>query len=64
MKITTKKQVRDMFWETYPEFANEFKKGKRQNQYTTDIRCCFVDFVDSIRRDNVISEKLANNVTL
>ena len=66
--MKTQKEVRNAFWqyaaEFAPEFLQEYKKTKRQNQYSTDIRCAFVDFVDVLMKDGEITEKLANNVTL
>ena len=66
--MKTQKQVRDSFWEfledVNPTLAAHKRSNKRQNDYNTDIRCTFVDYVDSLRRDGKISEKLANNVTL
>ena len=62
MKTIT--QVRKSFWEAYPEFKNEYRKTWRQNQYKTDIRCAFVNFVDYLRNNNIITENLAKNVTL
>lgn len=62
--MKTQSEVRKSFWESFPEFKSEFRTKKRQNQYNTTIRCCFVDYVDSLRRDGAISESLANRVTL
>lgn len=62
--MNTINKVRALFWESHPEFKNEFKVKKRQNDYKTDIRCCFVDFVDFLQKSGQISEKLANKVTL
>lgn len=62
--MKTIKEVRDSFWEVYSQFADQYRKAWRQNQYCTDIRCAFVDYVDSLRKDGIISETLANKVTL
>ena len=66
--LTTQKQIRTSFWdymkECFPELAKEYKRNKRQNEYCTDIRCMFVDYVDSLMKDGIISEKLADKVTL
>jgi len=61
---TTQKQVRAAFWESYPQFKSEYRANKRQNDYSCDIRVTFVDFVENLRRDGLISEKLAYSVTL
>lgn len=62
--MKTQKEIRNAFWGSFPEFAKERRSRKKQNDYYTDIRCAFVDFVDQLRRNNQISEKLRNRVTL
>ncbi len=62
MKTIT--EVRKSFWGAFPEFKNQFRKTYRQNNYCADIRCAFVDYVDSLQKDGVITEKLAHRVTL
>jgi hypothetical protein len=62
MKTIT--QIRQSFWEVHPEFKSEYRKTWRQNQYKTDIRCAFVDFVDYLKRNNSITEKLGSRATL
>lgn len=62
MKTIT--QVRKSFWQSFPQFKTEFRTRKRQNQYSTDCRCCFVDYVDQLQKSGEISEKLAKRVTL
>jgi hypothetical protein len=62
--MKTQTEVRNAFWGAFPQFANQRRSRKRQNQYNTDIRCSFVDFVDSLRKDRQITESLANRVTL
>lgn len=64
--ITTQKQVRALFWETFPELprkkiTNYAGTGK---MYPTDTRCAFVDFVDALSKDGQISQALAQRVTL
>ena len=53
-----------MFWESFPEFKKEYRSGKTQNDYSCDVRCTFVDFIESLRRSGYITEKQANNITL
>ncbi len=60
-KIT---EVRAAFWNAYPQFKNDFRKTYSQNEYKTDIRVSFCDYVDSLQKGGVISEKLAQRVTL
>lgn len=62
MKTIT--EIRKAFWESFPEFKNQYRASYRQNQYKCDVRCSFVSFVDSLRKDNTISEKLCNRATL
>ena len=66
--LTTQAEVRAKFWDYieafYPELKTEYRRYKRQNEYCTDIRCMFVDYVDSLMKDGIISEKLADKVTL
>ena len=62
--MKTISEVRKSFWNEFPQFLNEYKKIKRQNEYSCDCRCAFVEYVDYLQKDGVISEKLANKVTL
>ena len=55
-------ELRGIFWDIHPQFKRE--GNKKQNEYCTDIRVAFVDFVDNLRQTNQISEKLANRATL
>lgn len=62
---TTQKQVRAAFWESDPELKRRFWMPTwRQNQYPTDVRVAFVDFVDHLRRNKDTSGALAQRVTL
>ena len=62
--MTTIKQVRQSFWVNFPQFKSEFRTRKNQNDYRTDIRVSFTDYVDYLLKDGIITEKLANKVTL
>jgi len=62
--MKTFKEIRASFWENHPQFKEHYRKTYTQNQYCTDIRCAFVDYVDYLLKSEVIAEKLANNVTL
>jgi len=62
--IKTLSALRVSFWENHPQFASDFRVKKRQNDYKCDIRCSWVDYVDSLSQDGIISEKLRNNATL
>jgi hypothetical protein len=71
MTYTTQKQIRAAFWEAHPT-ANRKKypardwtrEDKSQRDYCTDTRCAFVDFVDYLSRDGIISDQLASRATL
>lgn len=66
--IKTQTQVRENFWEflreVNPGLASKYRRTKRQNDYPTDIRVNFVDYVDNLRRNGEITEALAYRVTL
>ena len=62
--MKTINEVRESFWNAFPEFQSERKTTKRQNQYNATIRSEFVQYVDFLHRDGIISDKLANRVTL
>lgn len=62
--LKTITEVRQSFWNNHSQFANEYRKTWRQNQYNVDIRCAFVEYVDLLHRDGQISDKLAQRVTL
>lgn len=59
--FTTEKQVRAAFWQGSEHLR---ARGKRQNDYSAEIRQEWVEFVDMLARDGHISESLANRVTL
>ena len=66
MKKLTFKQVRKMFWDEIAadEMRKEFRVRKTQNDYSCDIRCAFVDFVDFLNKDGQITESQAFKITL
>jgi len=61
--FTTQTQVRKAFWQGNEHFKH-YVKGKTQNEYKATIRMEFCDFVEMLRANHHISEKLANKVTL
>ena len=61
--IKTQSQLRAAFWDQC-EPGFERVKGWIQNQYPTDVRVSFVDFVDGLAREGHISEALAHRATL
>ena len=62
----TLKELRKMFWREVatPEMRAEYRTRKTQNDYSTDVRCAWVDFVDSAQKNGIITEKQADNATL
>lgn len=60
----TFKQARDMFFDTYTMYKSERKRGKKQNQFTCDCRTDFCDFVDSLHKEGLLSDKQRYNITL
>lgn len=64
--ITTQKELRRLFWETFPTLSRKKitsydGKGK---MYCTDTRCAWVDWIDSMSKDGQISQALAERATL
>lgn len=64
----TLNQLRGAFW-TYlnqvdPDLAKLRRSRKTQNDYPTDIRVAWCDFVDDASRRGDITEQQADNATL
>lgn len=62
--IKTVTALREAFWEAHPEFKEFYIKGARQNQYKTDIRVAWCDFVEFKSRNEEISLSLKYRATL
>ena len=63
--MKTQTEVRESFWLTFFVEGKPVEyKGKRQNNLPVDLRMAFVDYVDSLCKNKVISSKLASTVTL
>jgi hypothetical protein len=65
-QITSQAAIRRAFWESHPQLdrkriADHSGKGK---MYKTDTRCAFVDYVDMLSKDGLISPELAHRTTL
>ena len=62
----TLKELRKMFWSEIasPEMRAEYRIRKTQNDYSTDIRCAWVDFIDWACKSGIITEKQSNSATL
>lgn len=53
-----------MFFELHPQYQSERRYRKPQNEYSTNCRCAFVDFVDSIHKNGMITDKQRFWITL
>lgn len=62
--IKTLSALRAAFWDTHPEYLHQWKPRKRQNDYPTDTRQAWCDFIDQQHRAGSISDKLAQEATL
>jgi len=66
--MKNQKETRKAFWqflrETDPELFRKAKVSKGQNEQVTDIRCCFVQWLDDLYKSGQITEKQVNNYTL
>jgi len=62
--LKTITEIRNAFWEAHPEYAADRRSRKRQNDYKTDIRCAFCDYLDSLHKDGQITDRLCDKATL
>jgi len=69
--MTNQKQIRAAFWEAFPDLPRRrYRYSPNRSDktaelvYPTDTRCAFVDFLDQLQRDGIISEALADRGTL
>lgn len=67
-RITSQRALRAAFWAAHPRFAEQAREagilGKRQNHHCATVRCAFVDWIDGLQREGVISSALADRATL
>ena len=65
---TTQKQIRAAFWAAFPHFAEQAREAgiltAPQNFHCATVRCTFVDFLDGLHRDGMVSDALADRATL
>lgn len=62
-----KRQVRQLFWESFgfnKEKEYKIKRLRPQKDFRTDVRCAFVDYIDNLSKNGEISEKTAFEITL
>jgi hypothetical protein len=66
--FTNQKQIRAAFWQEHPGLDDEARarrtRSKGQNAQTTDTRCTFCDWLDTLHRDGQVSDALAQRATL
>ena len=60
-QITTQAELRAAFWNDNGILS---RKRERNGDYCTDTRVEWVDFIDMLCRDGIISEELAQRATL
>ena len=75
-QITTQREVQAAFFASHPKCPRRWESGKltrdgkktrrpaEHNEYPADTRVAFCDYVDSLQKSGVISEALAQRVTL
>lgn len=61
-QITTQHQLRAAFWREHPDLRRV--PGKSQNDYPTDTRVAWCDYVEHLARLGAIPETLAQRATL
>lgn len=61
--FTTQGQIRRAFWDGFPP-GHPWRRKLKNGDYCTDCRVEFADFVEMLRRDGLISEALAQRVTM
>lgn len=69
--MTNQKQIRAAFWEAFPDLPRRrYRYSPNRSDKTAELvypintRCAFVDFLDQLQRDGIISEALADRATL
>ena len=69
-KLTSTRAVRAAFWRDNPTLKRRKTayKGRiitaPQNMQPCDTRMAFVDYIDRLQRDGIISDRLAQSITL
>lgn len=63
--IRSQIEARAAFWAEMPEDIRRHRRvGWRQNDYPTDVRVAWCDWVDAAARDGRLPDALAQGVTL
>ena len=61
---TSQAALRRSFWLARPDLRPQYRSAKRQNDYPTDTRMAWCDYVDAMAREGCISADLAARATL
>jgi len=61
---TSQDQLRRAFWLDHPSLRPQYRSAKRQNEYPTDTRMAWCDYVEAMARDGNIPDALACRATL
>ena len=62
MKKLNQSQLRAAFWQAFPQFQR--RRGATQNDYKTDIRVTWCDFIEAARSNGEITDRVAERATL
>jgi hypothetical protein len=62
MKKLNQTQLRAAFWQAFPQFHR--RRGATQNDYKTDIRATWCDFIEAARARGEITDRVADRATL
>ena len=61
MKKLNQSKLRAAFWQAFPQFQ---RRGATQNDYKTDIRVAWCDFIEAARSNGEITDRVAERATL
>jgi hypothetical protein len=64
IQFSTQAALRRAFWAQAGVLADFYKASYRQNDYSATVRCEWCDYVESCARNGIISDALAQRVTL
>ena len=64
MKKLNQSQLRTAFWRAFPQFATLKRSRKTQNDYPTDVRVTWCDFIEAARSNGEITDRVAERATL
>ena len=62
--LTNQKAIRKLFWEYNPQCSKKKVTCGSKKVYPCDTRMTFCDFIERLRRDGHISEKMCYKITL